>query len=383
MKHKVTLLLTSIISMLLLTSIALGQSDSTDEAGEYQTLTIEEFADILDHHGGDYTIVNVHIPYQGEVPATDLHIPYNDIEALTSALPDKDAPIILYCRSGSMSAEASQVLSELGYTQIWDVSGGMNSWVSSGRELLSGSIGSDDDHPQVTMPHIHGLGFSADGRQLYVPAHSGFRIYEDGKWVSPDLPAHDYMGYSSTNEGFYSSGHPGAVSNTDHPNFQGDLINPLGLVKSEDNGETLITLDFAGESDFHLMAAGYENHAVYVFNPQPNSELGIGLFYTLDDGETWQQAQAQGISAVYQLAVHPTEPNIIAAATETGLYLSDDYGNQFRLVGDEEVISAVAFDPQLGELYFGYQSLYRYEIETEEIVEVAVPDIPEDDGVIY
>jgi phage shock protein E len=102
----------------------------------YRTLTIDEFAAIITNESDQYTIVNVHIPYEGEVAETNMHIPYNDIEALTSALPDKNAPIILYCRSGRMSEEASLALTELGYIQVWDVPGGMNAWRESGRELL-------------------------------------------------------------------------------------------------------------------------------------------------------------------------------------------------------------------------------------------------------
>jgi rhodanese-related sulfurtransferase len=82
-------------------------------------------------------VVNVHIPYEGEVEGTDAFIPYNDIDALTASLPDKDARIVLYCRSGRMSAEASQKLAELGYTQVWDVPGGMNAWSNSGREIVN------------------------------------------------------------------------------------------------------------------------------------------------------------------------------------------------------------------------------------------------------
>jgi rhodanese-related sulfurtransferase len=121
---------------------ACGLSDTADsqvsnaEAGSYQTLTIEEFAAVIDEQSDRYTIVNVHIPYEGEVAATDAHIPYNDIAALTNALPDRDAPIILYCRTGRMSEEASHALLELGYAQVWDVPGGMIAWERSGRELL-------------------------------------------------------------------------------------------------------------------------------------------------------------------------------------------------------------------------------------------------------
>jgi rhodanese-related sulfurtransferase len=103
----------------------------------FQTLTIDEFSTILESESDAYTVINVHIPYEGEVLNTDLQIAYNNVEALTSALPDRNAPIILYCRSGRMSEEASRSLLELGYTNVYDVPGGMNAWQDSGRELLN------------------------------------------------------------------------------------------------------------------------------------------------------------------------------------------------------------------------------------------------------
>ena len=47
---------------------------------------------------------------------------------LSVLLPDKHAPLVLYCRTGHRSAEAAQVLSELGYTDITDLSGGLLAW---------------------------------------------------------------------------------------------------------------------------------------------------------------------------------------------------------------------------------------------------------------
>lgn len=101
----------------------------------YQTLSMDEFLTVVDNEADKYTIVNVHIPYAGEIPQTDSNVAFNDIDALTSALPDKDAPIILYCRSGNMSETATRALVDLGYTHVYDVPGGMNAWQSSGREL--------------------------------------------------------------------------------------------------------------------------------------------------------------------------------------------------------------------------------------------------------
>lgn len=185
--------------------------------------------------------------------------------------------------------------------------------------ILAGWLPFGRAKAEVVFPDLHGLGFSADGRQLVVAVHDGLRIYENGQWNEPDLPAHDYMGYSPTDEGFYSSGHP-------HPSA--GLRNPLGLVKSSDGGRRLVRLGFEGESDFHLMGVGYFSHAIYVFNPAPNSKLAPGLHYSLDDGKTWNQSALQGIAArPIQIAVHPTEVNTLAIATEAGLFISSDFGS--------------------------------------------------------
>lgn len=134
------LVLTSIITLFVVSCSPVvtptaQPTPSEPPTASYRTLTIDEFADVLASQSDVYTVVNVHIPYAGEIAGTDLKIPYNNIDALTNALPDKNALIILYCRSGRMSEEASRALVDLGYTQVWDVPGGMNAWTASGRRL--------------------------------------------------------------------------------------------------------------------------------------------------------------------------------------------------------------------------------------------------------
>lgn len=102
----------------------------------YRTMSIDELASVMADEDRIYKVVNVHIPYEGEIEGTDYNIAFNDVDALTTALPDKDAPFILYCRSGNMSEQASRTLVDLGYTRVYDVPGGMIAWQSSGRTLV-------------------------------------------------------------------------------------------------------------------------------------------------------------------------------------------------------------------------------------------------------
>lgn len=106
----------------------------TTSGGSYQDVTSAELQTML--NSKDFVFINVHIPFAGNIRGTDLTIPYNEIKQNLSQLPsDKDAKIVLYCRSGRMSQIAAEELVSLGYTNVWNLKGGMADWQQAGNEL--------------------------------------------------------------------------------------------------------------------------------------------------------------------------------------------------------------------------------------------------------
>jgi rhodanese-related sulfurtransferase len=102
--------------------------------GSYQNITADNLNTLLKNK--DFTFVSVHIPFAGTIAGTDLSIPYDQIEQDLSQLPsDKSAKIILYCRSGHMSAITAEKLVSLGYTNIWNLKGGMAGWEKAGYQI--------------------------------------------------------------------------------------------------------------------------------------------------------------------------------------------------------------------------------------------------------
>ncbi len=226
----------------------------------------------------------------------------------------------------------------------------------------------------VTLTHVHGLAFSADGKQIFIPSHHGLAIYSEGQWSVAPGPRHDYMGFAAAQDRFYSSGHPAPGSG---------LVNPFGLMRSRDGGKTWDKLGLQGESDFHVLAVGFTTNTVYVFNPSPNSRMKTpGIYSTQNDGFAWRNAAAKGLGGqIISLAAHPTNPKIVAATTRDGLFLSKDGGDSFAQLASGEAY-AVCFDLDGKHLWYSSHDdaprLHRVDVDTRARTEVKLPPLPRD-----
>ena len=135
MKKLILVLLTVIVLTACQSKPVTGES-VTVAGGSYKNVSADELNTMLKNK--DFVFVNVHIPFAGDIAGTDLSLPYDQISApenLSQLPADKNAKIVLYCRSGRMSEIAADDLMSLGYTNIWNLTGGMVNWEQAGYEL--------------------------------------------------------------------------------------------------------------------------------------------------------------------------------------------------------------------------------------------------------
>ncbi len=138
MKKLLPLLLAAVLLLAGCTSTAgsAGTGSSTaasasgsSNAATYQKITPEEAQQMLQDQP-DAILLDVRTQEEYDTQHIEGATLLTDSDIASRAadvLPDKDAVILVYCRSGRRSAASSQQLAELGYTNVYDF-GGIIDW---------------------------------------------------------------------------------------------------------------------------------------------------------------------------------------------------------------------------------------------------------------
>jgi rhodanese-related sulfurtransferase len=110
------------------------KGESRETADPFTMVSIVEFQTMMENK--DFFLVNVHVPVEGNIPGTDANIPFDEIPANLNLFPsEKDAKIVLYCKSNSMALSAAEELASLGFTNLYNVDGGTVAWQEAGLDL--------------------------------------------------------------------------------------------------------------------------------------------------------------------------------------------------------------------------------------------------------
>lgn len=188
-----------------------------------------------------------------------------------------------------------------------------------------------------TLKNIRGIGYPGNDSALYIAGNDGLKMYKDKKWYEATTNQHDYIGFQAVESGFIASGHPQEGTG---------LEDPLGLIKSDDKGETVQKLAFYNEANLHFTAASYSGMGLYIIGEKESNTISLGVNYSTDKGKTWNKSTFKNFDAdsMGMMAVHPTDGNTMAMATRSGIYYSTDNGNTMKLITGKMMVTALTFN---------------------------------------
>ena len=105
------------------------------------TITVEKLHTIAES-GRDIFVLDVRTMPEFEnerLKFADDLIPYTSLEKSLDMLPqDKTAEMYMFCRTGRRSKIATDLLVSMGYTNVYNVEGGIVAWKASGYEIATG-----------------------------------------------------------------------------------------------------------------------------------------------------------------------------------------------------------------------------------------------------
>ncbi len=102
--------------------------EAAPQATQYKKITAQQAIEMM---GDGVVILDVRTPDEyaaGHIEGAVLLPDYDIGEKAPEVLPDKDATILVYCRTGNRSAGAAKELIELGYTAVYDFGGLETDW---------------------------------------------------------------------------------------------------------------------------------------------------------------------------------------------------------------------------------------------------------------
>ena len=114
------ILLVGLVVYYLYSNFFTGGYEKLDQASAYEQLQSHSSIQLVDvREPSEFST--------GYIAGAQL-IPLGTIETdFETAIPDKNAKIFVYCRSGNRSAQAAKKLVDLGYTNVFDI-GGILDW---------------------------------------------------------------------------------------------------------------------------------------------------------------------------------------------------------------------------------------------------------------
>ena len=198
-----------------------------------------------------------------------------------------------------------------------------------------------------TFGHIHDVAIDDRAGIVYIATHEGLFSVPTATSAPKDAAAlggplaglrHDFMSFTMDGARMYASGHPDPAASS-HKN--------LGLLASEDFGQSWGALSLDGITDFHSLEVSQSSPGETTIYGHDSADSVIRV--SRDAGSTW----AVGATLpMRDFAADPARTGTVYATTRNGVEVSRDYARSFEISPDAPALYLItsagsALEPQL------------------------------------
>ncbi|MEH6823505.1 MAG: c-type cytochrome [Motiliproteus sp.] len=182
-----------------------------------------------------------------------------------------------------------------------------------------------------SIGHIHNLTFAGvQQKTLLLGAHHGLYAYEQNKVRQISQDSFDIMGLTqgSGSEELYASGHPAGGGNA-------------GLLRSSDGGQSFVQISegLDGPVDFHHLS-------ISPINAQLIYGVHRALQVSRDGGNSWVK-QGELPQKLLKLTASGLQENRLYAASERGLFISEDSGLNWQVLLPQPTTTVIINDAEV------------------------------------
>lgn len=234
-----------------------------------------------------------------------------------------------------------------------------------GLSLVGGCAESNSGLSLGDLEHVHSV--ATDGGEFFLASHHGLYVLSGSSWNLRGEEM-DLMGFSISEGIFYGSGHPGPRQN---------LPDPLGILVSDDRGESWAPLELTGEVDFHLLKVSGDIMAGVAAN------YGL-VISSLDGGKSWSQIEVPSLTsldlnpangkemllasegALLKFSLVDKQYESVATPTPVNLVEWSDSGVYFA--SDTEIFLSSASDGNFTALFGGFNNISALAADAESII---------------
>ncbi len=121
------------------------QTSAANATSVHTDLSVEEFKQMVDQsqgQSGEVVILDVRTPTEFERErlrnAVNLDVSAGVFSDRVARL-DRQRTYLVYCQSGTRSARAAQIMSELGFAKVYNMRGGIAKWKDAGYPVVTGA----------------------------------------------------------------------------------------------------------------------------------------------------------------------------------------------------------------------------------------------------